>query len=52
MEFSSLTSFNLSNFNIENATNMEHMFEGCDNLVNINTENERLKDELTNKNNE
>ena len=35
----SLTNINLSNFNIQNVTNMRCMFEGCKSLTNINLSN-------------
>ena len=38
-ECSSLTNINLSNFDTNNVTNMEHMFSGCSSLTNINLSN-------------
>ena len=36
---SSLTSLNLSNFNTNNVTNMNHMFQYCSSLTSLNLSN-------------
>ena len=36
---SSITNINLSNFNIQNVTDMSYMFSDCSSLININLSN-------------
>ena len=38
-ECKSLTNINLSNFNTQNVTNMNNMFEGCGSFTSINLSN-------------
>ncbi len=42
LDCSSLTSFNLSNFNTNNVNNMRSMFSNCSSLTSLNTKDKRL----------
>ena len=45
----SLTNLNLSNFNTQNVTDMEHMFSFCNSLTNLITKDNKILEEFKNK---